>query len=85
MGIPDALGISHILLRFIYVYDCYKLKCLDSRHAFEMASLGLMYIYIYLRAARWAFTVHTVYRILLVYMHMCIYMYVYMIALVQTA
>ena len=42
-------------------------------------------IYIYMRSARWAFMVYTVYRVLLIYMHMRIYMYVYMIALVQTA
>ena len=44
-----------------------------------------IYIFIYVRSARWAFMVYTVYRLLLVYMHMRIYMYVYMIALVHTA
>ena len=53
---------------------------------FHWSGVGVyIYIYIYMRSARWAFMVYTVYRVLLIYMHMRIYMYVYMIALVQTA
>ena len=44
VGISDALGISHILLRYIYIYDCCKLKFLASRHASGMVSEGPVYV-----------------------------------------
>ena len=65
---------------FRYIFNCYKFKCLDSRHAFEMVSLercGCIYIYIY---ALCSVGIHGVYGIscttyiyAYAYIYVCIY------------